>query len=285
MHGGLACADDTPTWACLHRRQGMVAPPARTCEHRGVPEDGGQLAALAVVVLLAAALYSSVGHGGASAYLAAMALFAVPPAVMKPAALAMNVLVASVGVVRFGAGRLVPWSLLLPLALGSVPAAMLGGAIELPSQLYRPLLGALLLFAAARLVAPAPASVRRPPPGAAALIVLGVALGLLAGATGIGGGIFLSPLLILRGWEEPRRTAGAASVFILVNSLAGLAGHLQAGRTIPPATAPLALVVLAGGLYGSWLGARRLPPLALRRVLAVVLVTAGGKLLVEAAWR
>src|SRR5439155_651917 len=111
---------------------------------------------------------------------------------------------------------------------------------------------------------------------------VGAGFGLLAGLTGIGGGIFLSPTLILAGWETPRRTAGASVTFILANSVAGLLGHLSTAGGVPPGTALLAAVALAGGLWGSWLGAHRLPPLAIRRLLAVVLVVAGVKLLLSA---
>jgi uncharacterized membrane protein YfcA len=244
-----------------------------------VPTDPHQLAALAALVLCAAVLYSSVGHAGASAYLAAMALFGVAPPAMKPAALMINIVVAVAGSLRFGAAGLIPWRLLVPLCVGSVPAAFAGGAIGLGGRLYQAILGVTLLLAAARLALPGPAEARLAAPAAPWLAVIGAALGLLAGLTGVGGGVFLSPLLILTGLEGPRRTAGASIVFILVNSVAGLLGHLAAARTVPTGTALLAAVALVGGTYGSRLGARRLPPLAIRRLLAVVLVIAGGKLL------
>ncbi|HEY6065835.1 MAG TPA: sulfite exporter TauE/SafE family protein, partial [Thermoanaerobaculia bacterium] len=119
----------------------------------------------------------------------------------------------------------------------------------------------------------------RPPPSAPALVGIGIVFGFVAGLTGVGGGIFLSPLLILARWEDPKRTAGASAVFILVNSAAGLAGHLASGGAVPAAAAPLTAVALAGGLLGSWLGAKRLVPLTIRRLLAAVLVVAGAKLL------
>jgi hypothetical protein len=245
-----------------------------------MPADAGHLLPLAALVLLSAVLYSSVGHGGASAYLAAMALFGVAPAAMKPAALAMNIVVALAGAARFGAHGLVPWRLLLPFCLGSIPAAYLGGALAVPVLAHRTILGVVLLLAAARLWLPLRRDGTRPHPGGAWLALIGAGLGLLSGITGVGGGIFLSPLLILAGWEEPRRTAGASAVFILLNSIAGLAGHLlQGAGGLPPGTSLLAALALAGGLYGSWLGARRLVPLALRRLLGVVLLVAGAKLL------
>jgi hypothetical protein len=230
-------------------------------------------------VALAAVLYSSVGHGGASAYLATMALFGVAPAAMRPAALVMNIVVATAGTLRFASAAAVPWRLLLPLCVASVPAAFAGGTVHLPPGVYQPLLGASLLLAAWRLWSPPRGDGPSAPPAAPVLLAVGAVFGALAGLTGIGGGIFLSPLLILAGWETPRRTAGAAAAFILVNSAAGLLGHLASAGDVPWGTSLLAAVALCGGLYGSWLGARRLPPLAIRRVLAAVLVIAGTKLL------
>ncbi len=243
-----------------------------------MPTGPGALAALASLVALAAALYSSVGHGGASAYLAAMALFGVPPALMKPSALVMNLGVAGAGMLRFASASLVPWRLLAPLCAGSVPAAYVGGLVELPTRSHRLLLGAVLLVAAARLAMRHSTDALRSPPPAISLAAIGLVFGFVAGLTGVGGGIFLSPLLILARWEEPRRTAGASAAFIVVNSAAGLAGHLASGGTVPAAAAPLTAVALAGGLLGSYLGARRLVPLALRRILAGVLIVAGAKL-------
>ena len=199
-----------------------------------MPTDPATLALLCALVLFAAVLYSSVGHAGASAYLAAMSLFGVPPGQMKPAALVMNILVALVGTWR---------------------------------------------FTSARLVLPDRPGARRPPPAAPWLVLIGAGFGFVAGLTGVGGGIFLSPLFILAGWADPRTTAGASVVFILVNSIAGLAGYLLGNNAIPPATGLLAAVAVAGGLYGSWLGSRRLAPLTLRRLLSGVLIIAGLKLL------
>jgi uncharacterized membrane protein YfcA len=244
-----------------------------------MPQDTGSLLLLGVLVFVSAVLYSSVGHGGASAYLAVMALFGIPPAVMKPAALVMNLGVAGAGTVRFAGAALVPWRLLLPICAGSVPAAYLGGLIELPTRAHRLLLGAVLLVAAVRLAMRFRSEGLRPRPRMIALAAIGVVFGFVAGLTGVGGGIFLSPLLILARWEETRKTAGASAFFILVNSAAGLAGHLAGGGSIPAATFPLTAVALAGGLLGSWLGARRLVPVTLRRILAAVLVVGGGKLL------
>ncbi len=240
-----------------------------------------ELSILVALVFAAAVLYSSGGHGGASAYLAAMALVGVAPAVMKPTALLMNIVVATVGTIRFTRAKAVPWPILRWLCLGSIPAAFLGGSLELPAQLYRPLLGVFLLFAAARLWFPQGSSQLRPLPAAPWFVAIGAALGFVSGLTGIGGGIFLTPLLILSAWEEPRRTGGAAAVFILVNSVLGFFGHLSAAALVPAYAGVLAPVALAGGLIGSWVGVNRLSQVAIRRVNTVVLIVSGGKLVLE----
>jgi hypothetical protein len=114
------------------------------------------------------------------------------------------------------------------------------------------------------------------------LVAIGVVLGLAAGLTGIGGGVFLSPILILTGWEDPRRAAGASAPFILANSIAGLLGHISTAQPVPQQATLLVVAALSGGLFGSWLGAQRLQPLALRRVLALVMVVASTKLIAAA---
>src|SRR2546425_2725852 len=212
-----------------------------------MPPDSGSFVLLATLVLAAAVLYSSVGHAGASAYLAAMALVGVQPAAMKPAALVMNIVVAVAGTARWWSAGLIPWELLWPLCTGSIPAAFAGGVIALPATVYRRLLAVILLGAALRLWFPPRTGEPRPAPGAGALVALGAALGFLAGLTGIGGGIFLSPILILTGWQDPKRTAGASSTFILVNSVAGLLGHLTGARDVPQGASLLAAVALVGG--------------------------------------
>lgn len=241
---------------------------------------------LPLLILVAAVLYSAVGHAGASAYLAAMALVGVAPAVMKPVALCLNVLVATIATTQYARAGCFSWRLLLPFVAGSIPAAYVGGAITLPGHWYRPLVGAVLMLAAVRLfVARAPAETqgeKSPPPALAA--AAGAVIGLLAGLTGTGGGIFLSPLLMLAGWAGPRRAAGASAAFILANSIAGLAGLVGSGaaRTLPAAFPLWAAAAVTGGLVGAHYGSRRLGGATLRRLLAVVLVVAGVKMMVVA---
>lgn len=235
---------------------------------------------LAILFFGAAALYASVGHAGASAYLAAMALVGVAPAVMRPTALVLNLFVASIVVARFSRAGLLPWRQLVPLAATSIPMAFVGGVIELPGEIYRPLVAAVLLAGAWRLATAFPAPDDDARPGVPLLrgLAAGAGIGLLAGLTGTGGGIFLTPLLVLAGWLGTREAAGLSGAFILVNSLAGLAGLATAGFTLPSVLPIWIGAVVGGGLIGSWLGASRLSVLGLRRVLAVVLVLAAVKL-------
>lgn len=235
------------------------------------------------LILIAAALYSSVGHAGASGYLAAMALFGLAPETMRPAALALNILVASLGVWRYSRAGQGDFRLLVPFAVTSIPAAFIGGLIEVPPTLYRPLVGAVLLFSAfhfvrtARRSEAADAKVHRPPILLA--LAAGAVLGLLAGLTGTGGGIFLSPLLLIMGWAATRSASGVAAAFILVNSVAGLAGTSFSIGELPAALPLWGGAALLGGLIGTQLGTRTLPVPGIRYALALVLVIAGGKMI------
>jgi len=235
---------------------------------------------LAALFFAAATLYASVGHAGASAYLAAMALVGVAPETMRPTALVLNLFVAAIVIVRFARAGHLPWASLLPLAAGSVPAAVVGGTIDLPGVLYRPLVAVVLLVGAWRLANAAIALANDEPAGVPLLpgIAAGAAIGLLAGLTGTGGGIFLTPLLVLAAWTGARDAAGLSGAFILVNSVAGLGGLATGGITLPPALPLWIAAVVSGGLVGSWLGAQRLSILNLRRALAFVLVLAAAKL-------
>ncbi len=236
---------------------------------------------LAVAIFVMAALYSSVGHAGASGYLAAMALAGLAPAVMKPTALMLNILVALVAAARFYRAGYFSWRIFLPFAISSIPFAFVGGALQLPGSAYQKLVGLALLFAAFRLWVRAAAraeAVAKPVPLPAA-VALGACIGLLSGITGVGGGIFLSPVLLLAGWAGTRQASGVAAAFILVNSVAGLAGHLASVRMAPDPIYLWGAAALCGGLVGTELGRRRLAPVTLRRLLAAVLVIAGLKMM------
>jgi uncharacterized protein len=236
---------------------------------------------IALLMGLAAALYSTVGHGGASAYLAIMALFAVAPETMRPTALALNLVVAGFAGLRYWHAGQINFRLLAAFVLTAAPAAFLGGSISMTPEFYRPLVGLLLWAAAARLFwQPSRLARREPhPPSPAIALPAGAGLGLLAGLTGTGGGIFLSPLIILFGWEDARRTSGVVAGFIFINSLAGLAGNLASVRSLPGELPILIAAVAAGALVGTWLGAGRLPKPRLLQGLGLVLAIAGAKLI------
>lgn len=235
---------------------------------------------LAICIFLGAALYSSVGHAGASAYIALMALFGVPAAVMRPTALVLNIIVASFASARFIHAGMFRWRTLWPLLIGALPMAFLGGSIHLPGDIYRPLVGVILWLSAARLLWPRELKVVtewRDPPLVLA-IPAGAGIGLLAGLTGTGGGIFLSPLLLFLGWSEPRRASATAAVFILLNSIAGLLGNASSVAQLPAALPMFAAAALLGALIGTTL-AIRLPVKQLLRALGFVLVIAGAKMI------
>lgn len=212
-----------------------------------------------------------------------MSLVGLAPATMRPTALVLNLFVAAIVIVRFGRVGALPWRQLVPLAIGSVPAAFIGGAFDPPAELYRPLVAAVLLAGAWRL-ATASVSVQEDlaRPGVPWLpgLASGAAIGLLAGLSGTGGGIFLTPLLVLAGWTGTRAAAGLSGAFIMVNSISGLIGLALGGATLPPALPLWVAAVVLGGLAGSWLGAARLSILGLRRVLALVLVVAAARLII-----
>lgn len=224
-------------------------------------------------------LYSSVGHAGASGYIAAMALFGLAPEVIKPTALALNVLVATIASWQFRRAGHFSWRLFWPLALASVPCALLGGYLAIPTRAFKVAVGLVLLCSAARFLADPPAETRGEPPELPVSLGVGAGLGLLSGLTGTGGGIFLTPLAIFLRWERTKTISAVSAAFILVNSASGLAGHIGKTRTFPGLAWSLALAAAAGGAAGSYLGSTRLPQAAIKRLLAVVLAVAGGKLI------
>lgn len=235
---------------------------------------------LAACMFLGAVLYSSVGHAGASAYLALMALFGLPPAVMRPTALVLNVLVAGLTSFRYVRAGLFRWRVLWPFLLGAAPFAFLGGSIQVPGEIYRPLVGAVLWLSAARLLWPREIRAATNPHDPPVLlgIVLGMGIGFLSGLTGTGGGIFLSPLLLFLGWSNPKVASGVAAVFILCNSAAGLGGNLASVQHLPANLPLFAGSVLAGGLVGTTLGIR-FDAKVIVKALGLVLVVAGFKLM------
>ena len=253
---------------------------------------------LAALIFAIAGLYAAVGHGGSSGYQAAMALLGTETALMKPIALTLNILVSGIASWRFLRAGYFSWRVFLPFALSSVPMAFVGGQITLPAQYFKPLLGAVLLFAAYRLMIPVKARHSEVPDAAStnniadlpaepqpphwlSALAIGAALGLLSGLVGVGGGIFLSPLLLFMNWAELRQISGISAVFILVNSTAGLAAKPASLALLPPALALYALAAVAGGWLGAGYGKQHLTNTAIRRVLAAAVLIAGAKLFQE----
>ena len=235
---------------------------------------------LALCMALAAILYSSVGHAGASAYIALMALFGIDAAVMRPTALVLNIIVASLASFRFLKAGLFRWRALWPFLVTAIPMAWLGGTIHLPSEVYRPLVGAVLWLSAARLLWPRELKVERESANPPLLFALpaGALIGLLAGLTGTGGGIFLSPLLLFMAWAPTRQVSGIAAVFVLANSLAGLGGQIATLDALPPQLPLYAGAALIGGIIGTTIGIKVNTKLILK-LLAAVLLIAGAKLI------
>ena len=236
---------------------------------------------IAILFFVGAALYASVGHGGASSYLAVMGLFSLEPSVMKPTALALNILVAAVATFKFYRAGLFSWRLFWPFAVVSIPAAFIGGATMLPARTYKILVGVVVLYAAVWMfrssLRPLNKETHSPPLWAA--LVTGAAIGFLSGLTGVGGGIFLSPLLLYMGWAETRATSGVAAPFILVNSIAGLLGHFSSVAQLPPSIPIWGVAAVLGGWIGATYGSKRAPAPMLRQLLSLVLIVAGVKLI------
>ncbi|MEW6026837.1 MAG: sulfite exporter TauE/SafE family protein [Planctomycetota bacterium] len=245
---------------------------------------------LGLSFFIVAVLYSSVGHGGASGYLLILSFLAFTPVQMSACALLLNVLVSGLSFYSFYKCGYFSFRFALPFIAASIPAAFLGGLIKIPAPIYSLLLGVTLLFIAIRLVfefrfsgQPAGSSIARS--GFWIAGAIGIAVGLLSGIIGIGGGIILSPVILLMGWADVRQTAATSAFFILVNSLAGLSArfiHTEAAIALPQVLLPYVVIAFGGGLVGSYLGARRFSSPTLKRILAIVLSGASVKLIIAA---
>ena len=240
---------------------------------------------LAALLFAVAVLYSSVGHAGASGYIASMTLLGFAPEQVRPTALALNLLVGGIGLFRWWRGGHVRWRNVLPFVLASAPAAFLSAQIRLPKESWSLLLGIVLLVAAIGVFRNAThaesedaATQGRKVPWLPGLLV-GASIGVLSGLTGTGGAIFLTPLLLFAHWMPTREASGTSVAFVWINSLTGLAGLLHSGQSLPTML-PLWLGVVAlGALLGTQLGLQWLPVRGLRRALGVVLLIAAAKLL------
>jgi len=240
--------------------------------------DYEQIALLSSLFVVAI-LYSSVGHGGASGYLAVMALFSIPIAFTRPTALILNVVVSSIASMSFWRAGHFDKRIFLPVALASIPMAFIGGMIDLPKEWYQRILGAGLFFASFRLAWNFSQQEEIMEPSSAILLFVGAIIGLVSGLIGIGGGVFLTPLLLLMRWSDAKTAAAISAVFILLNSMAGLAGVYSRGVQMAPDGLLWIGIATLGGLIGSHLGSRYFDSLSLRRILAGVLVIAAFKLI------
>lgn len=229
-------------------------------------------------MFIVAFLYSSVGHGGASGYLALMALFGIEVAMMKPSALILNLFVSSIAFISYYRAGHFRLRLLLPFAATSIPMAFLGATLEIPPELYKKILGACLLIAALRILIRRGSDEERNRISIPIALAVGALIGFFSGMIGIGGGIILSPVLLLTRWGGMKETAAASAAFIFLNSLAGISGHLVAGMEVSPRIFLWIGVVASGGLLGSWSGGFKLSVAQLRYLITAVLVIASIKL-------
>src|SRR4051794_17970104 len=241
--------------------------------------DTTHLVLLFLAVGVIAFLYSSVGHAGASGYIAMMTLFGLAPTVIRPTALVLNILVAAIGAFQFWRAGYFSWRLFWPFALLAIPAAYLGGYLPVPAAILKIVIGVVLLFSAVRLFFRQGDPPDIAAPAAPAAVAIGAGIGFLSGLTGTGGGIFLTPLLLFCHWASIRGAAAVSAVFILVNSMAGLVGFISSGRAIPSFAWILAVAAVIAGTLGSYFGSRRFPVRTISIILAVVLVLAGCKLI------
>lgn len=234
-----------------------------------------------VLVLFLAFLYSSVGHGGASGYLALMAIFNFTPEVLRPSALLLNIMVSSIAFYLFYKRGHFRLKLLWPFIATSIPFAFVGGSISIDENIYKIILGVFLLFAVARMLFIAPKSEHIQKPIFIPLaLLIGAALGFLSGLIGIGGGVILSPIIILLAWGNQKETAAVSAVFIFVNSISGFSG-LFINNSVKLASEIIFMIIMAvtGGIIGSYLGSFKMQEKYLRVVLSFVLLFASVKLI------
>jgi uncharacterized protein len=232
---------------------------------------------ISAAVFTAALLFAIAGHTGASAYLAIFGLLGMAPGEIKPIVLALNIVVGSVAVYKFSRAGHFSWRLIWPFILTSIPFSFLGGLITLPTPIYRILVAVVLVYASFRMLFDAPTKSGTQPdfPPVWLSLLLGAGIGFTAGLIGMGGGIMLSPILVLTNWAGPQLTAGTIAVFVLVNSISGLLGHWSVSMHLPPQLPIWGGVALVGGWVGAEIGSRRLSASFLRRMLGLILLVSG----------
>lgn len=234
---------------------------------------------LVVLILAVAFMYASVGHGGASGYLALMALFNMEPSVMKPSALLLNVFVAGIAFILYARAGFFRWKIFLPFALASVPAAYFGALLKVDATLYKIILGICLLIASARMLfLNGKQADKKSEIKFFYAFFIGGLIGFLSGMIGIGGGIILSPVLILFHWSDMKETAAVSSLFIFVNSISGLLGIMKNEFLFDEKFYFWIGAAIVGGMASAYLGSKKFHSKILRYALALVLCAASVKL-------
>ncbi len=237
-------------------------------------QDILQLTLIAIVAFL----YASVGHGGASGYLALMVLFGTQPALMKSSALMLNLFVSMTSFIQFYRSGYFRWKLFYPFAITSVPLSFIGARLPITDSLYKQLLAVALVIAIGRMLFQPSESEEDKPASLIGSLLIGAAIGLLSGMLGIGGGIILSPVILLFRWAKMKETAAISALFIFVNSISGLLGLLSKGVNLNTQTIWWIAVAFVGGLLGAYFGSKRFNVPTLRYILAFVLIIACVKL-------
>lgn len=237
-------------------------------------------ASITALLFLGAILYTSVGHAGSSIYVAIMAFFGLETTTIKPTALVLNILVSTFTSIRFLKSKLVDFQLLIPLLIGAIPLAFIGGSIDLPSTVYKTVIGVLLLISGLTFLLRKSHKVERQTqhPNAFIALAIGAVIGFTAGITGTGGGIFLSPIALFLSWTTIKKISGTAAVFILCNSISGLLGHISSVKAVPSEVFVYAIAVLAGAVIGTQFGITKLSNNGVKKALGIVLLIAGSKL-------
>ncbi len=224
-------------------------------------------------------LYATVGHGGASGYLALMALFNFNVVVIKPTALILNLLVSCIAFVSFYKAKHFKSTLLWPLVITSIPFAYIGSIVPVSEGVYKKILAIVLLIAVIRMLFLNKVNSSNHAPKWYWLSLAGAIIGIISGMVGMGGGILLSPLLLLMGWSNQQQTAALSAIFIFLNSAAGMLGQLKQGFSLDQSTYTIIVFVLVGGWLGAYFGSKKLQSNQLKFILATVLIVAATKLL------